>query len=564
MDYISNMNELKIGLLLDDYNIPAWSYKMIKNIIESDFAVIKLVVLNANPINLQKNNISSKRHNYYGQIISGLFREGLEALYRNLIERHTFLPDANKTVDCNPLLNNFPTIKVRTNRKGKVDYFSHADILKIKGCQIDILVKCGFGVLKGDILKAAKHGVWFCQHSDIAINRGGPPGFWESMQSWPETGSALIILTEDIDNYKVLYKAYSCTEIFSVKDNKSNYYWKTLSFMTRMMEELYTSGEKKFFEKIEDNNKHPMFYSEKLYTKPSNFELSKLILNKIKEKTRYLYEEKFYFNQWILMFHMNNTFSSSLWRYQKIIPPKDRFWADPHIIYKNNKYYIFIEELVYSFKNGHIAVIVMDDDGSYTPPQPIIRQKYHMSYPFVFEHENTFYMIPETSANKTIELWEATEFPFKWEHKMNLMENVEAYDTTLLYHKDKWWLFANMVTYDGASDWDELFLFYAKELFNNDWQPHLLNPIVSDCKSSRPAGKIFKKNGSLYRLSQNCSRRYGYGFNISEIITIDKDHYAEKVVSKVEPNWDKNIIGTHTFNRANKLYMIDALYKRRK
>ena len=558
------MNELKIGLLLDDYNIPAWSYKMIKNIIESDYAVIELVVLNANPISLP-NNISSKRHNHYGQIISGLIREGLEALYRNLIERHTFLPDAIKTVNCKPLLNNFPTINVMTDRKGSIDHFSDTDILKIKECQIDILVKCGFGVLKGGILKAAKYGVWSFQHSDIAINRGCPPGFWESMESWPETGSALVILTEDIDNYKVLYKSYFCTKMFSVKDNKSNYYWKTLSFMTRMMAELYKTGEKKFFKKIEDNNKHPMFYSEKLYTKPSNFELAKLTLNKIKEKTRYLYEEKFYFNQWILMFHMNDPFSSSLWRYIKIIPPKDRFWADPHIIYKDNKYFIFIEECVYSLKNGHIAVIVMEDDGSYAPPKLVIRQKYHMSYPFVFEHENTFYMIPETSANKTIELWEATEFPFKWAHKMNLMEGVEAFDTTLLYHKDKWWLFANMVANDGAgSDWDELFLFHAKDLFSKNWQPHILNPIVSDCKSSRPAGKIFKKNGTLYRPSQNCSLRYGYGFNLSEIREIDKDHYAEKLVSRVEPNWDKNIIGTHTFNRVNKLHVIDALYKRRK
>ena len=41
----------------------------------------------------------------------------------------------------------------------------------------------------------------------------------------------------------------------------------------------------------------------------------------------------------------------------KIIPPKDRFWADPHVLFKDNKYYIFIEEYIFNKKKGHISVI---------------------------------------------------------------------------------------------------------------------------------------------------------------------------------------------------------------
>lgn len=39
-------------------------------------------------------------------------------------------------------------------------------------------------------------------------------------------------------------------------------------------------------------------------------------------------------------------------------------------------------------------------------------------------------MIPESSANKTIELWKCTEFPLKWEKHSNLIENIEAVDST--------------------------------------------------------------------------------------------------------------------------------------
>ncbi len=35
-------------------------------------------------------------------------------------------------------------------------------------------------------------------------------------------------------------------------------------------------------------------------------------------------------------------------------------------------------------------------------------------------------MIPETSANKTVELWKCTDFPLKWEKHSNLLEGIEA------------------------------------------------------------------------------------------------------------------------------------------
>ncbi len=206
----------------------------------------------------------------------------------------------------------------------------------------------------------------------------------------------------------------------------------------------------------------------------------------------------------------------------------------------------------------------MDEEGNYSDPEVVLDKPYHLSYPFIFEHESELYMIPESAENRTVELYKCVDFPLRWEFQMNLMEQVTAVDATLIFHQDKWWMFANITENEGASSWDELFLFSSDDLFSQNWTPHPLNPIVSDCKSSRPAGKIFIESGTLYRPSQNCSNHYGYGFNISEITTLNDEHYAETIVSKVTPDWDKNIIGTHTFNRAGSLHIIDAIYKRRK
>jgi len=555
--------KLRIGLLLDEYSVSAWTLKMIKNIVHSYFAEISLVVINDNEKVVTSNKtLYSKIINNKGRIVYLLVRRVLEMIYCKLIERNTYLPDSSKNENCESLLLKYPVIKVKTTRKKFSDYFHDNDINKIREQKIDIFVRCGFSILRGDILNSAKYGIWSFYHGDNFRNRGGPAGFWESMESWPETGSLLQILTEDLDTGKVLYRSYSCTDSMSVQDNKSNYYWKSLSFMTRKMHELYRMGEKDFFDKVEHENRHPIFYSERLYTKPTNRELTKITFNKVKEKAKILLENKFLLNQWILMFHMKDQFSSSLWRYKKIIPPKDRYWADPHIIFKDKKYFIFIEEYLYKTQKGHISLFTMDESGIYSEPEVILDKPYHLSYPFIFEYENDYYMIPESCSNKTIELYKCVEFPNKWEFKMNLIEDIVAVDATILRHDNKWWMFANVRENYGSSAHDELFLFYSNDLFSSKWKPHVQNPIVSDCKSARPAGKIFSENGRLYRPSQNCSVRYGYGFNINEIILLSENSYAEKLVSRIEPNWDKDIVGTHTFNRVNSLHIIDAIYKR--
>ncbi len=223
-----------------------------------------------------------------------------------------------------------------------------------------------------------------------------------------------------------------------------------------------------------------------------------------------------------------------------------------------------LSDYLFEEQKGHISLLIIDGDGNYDNPVKVLERPYHMSYPFVFEWENELHMVPETGGNRTVELYRCTEFPYKWELVMNLMENVEAYEATLFYHGNKWWIFANMIENRGASSWDELFLFHSENLLSTDWIPHPLNPVISDVKSARPAGKIFEQNGKLYRPSQNSSVRYGYGFNINEITTLDEHEYLEQVIAVAEPKWNKDILATHTFNYDHGLSVIDGLMRRRR
>lgn len=559
-------NKLKVGLLLDETVLAAWQRRMIEIIQQSDYAEISLVVRNTNPVVGPQptfiRKVAAKLTS--GRLWSAIVRKILTIVERRLVDKPGHLPDASRKIDCAHIFAGIETLTVSPRRQHFSDYIEGEDLVNIQAHEVDVFVRLGFRILRGGILRSARYGVWSYHHGDNMVNRGGPPGYWEVMESSPETGSILQMITEDMDNGIVIYRSFSSTNDMSLADNANNFYWKTLHFIPRKLQELYKDGDKQFFARLKEKNAHPNFYDRRLYKVPTNSELSILLWKKLLRKFRNKWEYIFYFDQWFLLYDIRDGLSTSLWRFKHITPPKDRFWADPFVVARDDKYYIFIEEFVYSTPKGHISLIIMDKSGSFEPPVRVLETPYHLSYPFIFEFENDTYMIPESRANRTVELYKCTSFPHKWEFQKNLMVNCDAADSTLFQSQGKWWLFANQIETDGASPWDELFLYYSDSPLSDKWIPHPQNPVVSDVKSARPAGNLFMRDGRIYRPSQNCSGHYGYGFNICEITKLTETEYEEKIVSKIEPKWDRRIISTHTLNYEDGLTIVDGQFRRAK
>lgn len=551
-----NKQKLRIGLLLDDYHAPAWCYEMVQQIVQSEYAEVRLMVMNQVP-NEPKPPLYKRIWRNRRVIGHALYRKFENKVYRtspDIFEQK----DLNEILDCE-------TIKVTPKRTKFSDRFEAEDIEEIKKHDIDIFIRMGFRILRGEILKVARHGIWSYHHGDNAVNRGGPAGLWEVLERWNETGVVLQILNEDLDGGLILEKSYSCTDSISVNRNLHNYYWKAATFIPRQLKTLYEMGETAYFEKIEAKNVAPCFYYNPLYIIPKNAQLLPRLIALYAKKIKQKIANLFYFNQWQLLFKLNKKsgVSTSFFRFKRILPPKDRFWADPFVIKKNGKYYIFLEELLYKTNKGHIAVMEMDEKGKYTEPQTVLKRDYHLSYPFLIEDADELYMMPETMENNSIELYKCMDFPLKWEFEKTLIPDVQAVDATILKKDDTYWLFANVKAHPAASPHDELCLFYADSL-KGDWTAHPQNPIVSDVKTARPAGKIFEHKGKLYRPAQNCSKHYGYGMQICEIKTLNKEQYEEINVQSIYPNWAKDLISTHTLNNADGLTIIDALIRRRK
>ncbi len=544
---------LRVGLLMDSLVLPAWAYETLVTVQQSAYATFQLIVLN--------DSSAPNNRNLFSKVVLN-WHSILYLAYRKLDDRmFARAPDAFEPRNAADLLRDIPVIRVTPKRSKHSDWFQDDDVERIGTYHIDVFVRLGFRILRGRILQTARYGVWSYHHGDNTVNRGGPPGFWEVLEGHAVTGSILQRVSEDLDNGTVLSRSFSATDQLSVRRSQNNYYWKSVSLLPRKLQELHLLGGAEFFRRANSRN-HLTFYSDRLYVAPRNKEFVRLFGKHLVRYGTQKVKNALFGDQWILLFDMHDGLSSSLWRFKRIVPPRDRFWADPHVVYRDGRYHIFIEEFLHGSGKGHIAVIEMDETGRYSKPTTVLERPYHLSYPFVFEWNGDYYMIPESSANNTVEVYKCVEFPTRWVFCTTLMENISAFDATPFFDGQRWWLFTNIRERQGASELDELFLFYADTPLSGHWTAHAANPVVSDVRRARPAGRIFEYRGQLYRPSQDSSRGYGYAVKINRLVTLSETEYREEEVSAIEPHWANDIRGVHTLSHAHRLTVVDARLRR--
>ncbi len=409
----------------------------------------------------------------------------------------------------------------------------------------------------------SKYGAWSC-HSPRGDrrrpDRGGLQEVWEGQ---PVTAVTLTALTPS-GIPLLLAQGWFQTDPLSQQRNQHRLYWKAGSLMTRELDEarlrehFRTSGRPASFRK-----------NERIAAKSDDSPISPGFLESVSRSARAAARRKYnrwvYSDQWILLYKYTSDPSApvSLDELQRIVPPADRFWADPHVIRRDGRYYVFLEEYLYSTRLGHISVMELDDQGGFTPPVPVLKRDDHLSYPFLFEYEGDLYMIPETLARKSIELYRCRRFPDQWEFVHALMSNVEAVDTTVASSGGHWWLFVAVKDNPGSAVSDELFLFHADSPLAQNWTEHPASPIVRDIRSARPAGGIFEREGKLFRPGQIGVPRYGYGINVHEITQLTLDVYEERLVHSITPDVGSPIQGTHTFTQAPGIIIMDGIFRRR-
>jgi len=521
------MNKLRVGVILPDNMSPAWVTRMLEQVRDSSHAEVTALVYASGSD--RQDNFASKLYGIHLQFDQRIYRPGSDPWERR---------------DIRKILQN--TRILGENLPERVS--------RLKALRLDILLNLSLDALPKSLLDIARFGVWSLRCNDTRVTTGMKIG-WEEVSR----GKSLMRCAVDVqrnDTVHVVTESVMAAHPYSLTINQAAFLWRASDVIPRAFRQLFSSGEREFFAQAKPGKPAGV------NSGPAILQIFSLAWKQAVRTFENKIWRRWFPDRWALMAGVGSGEEPFNWsRLRPIVPPRGAFWADPFIFEREGRTYILFEEYIYKNKMGRISCVEIKKDGHVSIPQIVLERPYHLSYPFIFGYRGEFYMIPESAQNRTIDIYRCTRAPDQWVFHKTLMQGVRAADTTLIEHAGLWWLFATIAG-RGGSTWDELHLFHTDNPLSDIWTSHPMNPIISDVRSARPAGRIFRRDGGLIRPSQDSSLRYGYAINLNHIIRLTTTEYIEERIERIEPPHSGKILATHTYNRSGDFLVLDALLKR--
>lgn len=247
-------------------------------------------------------------------------------------------------------------------------------------------------------------------------------------------------------------------------------------------------------------------------------------------------------------------------------PKPLRFQADSFLFVKGDELFLFYEQQHWD-DPGCIAMVKTRDLKTWTRPLIVLKEPFHLSFPFVFEEGGHIYMIPESQESDSIRLYQANDDLTYFSYVRTLLKQKRepeisfSYNDSFVYYKDGiYYLFTSY-----QKDW-----MYYQELYMSDdilqgvFTRHPQSPICMSNEFGRNGGSLVHYKGKLLRVTQDCHRDYGDNISLMEINQIDENHYEEKLFKQnVFPKNSIFVDGGHQLNIAqfNGKYVYATDYK---
>src|SRR5262249_61115094 len=109
--------------------------------------------------------------------------------------------------------------------------------------------------------------------------------------------------------------------------------------------------------------------------------------------------------------------------------------ADPFMIRADGAWYMFFEVL--SCEKGVIAFATSSDALNWSYQRVVLEERFHLSYPYVFEWRGEYLMVPETLKAGSIRLYKTSSFPDSWQFAGNLIDTVGADPSPFRYARKR-------------------------------------------------------------------------------------------------------------------------------
>lgn len=526
---------LSFGIMLDSFTVQKWQAETIKLLIDNGI-ILKCVILN---------DEEPAKQPFFTKIKTYPYKKTLFRVWNH----YWFKPECKADTYIGNFVGNCTIIRCKTQKHKAYNFFSNEDIHSIYEQGLDFILRFGFDLIRGNILKTTHFGIWSFHHDDERIIRGGPPGFWEFMRGIPANGTILQSITSELDKGYIVKRIQFNTLLHSYKANLNQLYFGSECLPLLACREIQVYGKTNgHFSKSKAPIVHP----------PRNLAMLKYFWLCVYRKIKFHIHDLFRQEDWnvgycncsLENFLQERPSHKDIFWLKK--PSKSQYLADPFVITTNKDTYIFFEW--YSYKEGKSDIAVALKSENFSKYHKISNFKEHRSYPFVFSKNNTIYCIPEAYQTKKVILYRFDESDLSLKEDSVLLEGKPYVDPTLCFHDGKWFLFVSPQEQSHTN----LEIFWSENT-RGPYKPHLQNPVKIDCHGSRPAGKIVEINGRLTRPSQDSTAHYGQAIVMQEINELDEQRYKEEVSEVIFPfshaKYDK---GIHTINSDGKITVFDS------
>ena len=222
----------------------------------------------------------------------------------------------------------------------------------------------------------------------------------------------------------------------------------------------------------------------------------------------------------------------------EIRAPRGSYFADPFPWMHNGQPWLFVEEFRYRENAGRLVALPLADEAVARVAHPLRVADGHLSFPFLFAYGGELFLLPESSQARTVDLYVCEQFPDRWRLQRRLLVDVDAADSVLVRHADRWWLFTSVR--DSRDQPRHLAIFHTDDLLTGEWQSHPINAkhLYADRTygTGRCAGGIVPlTDGTLLRPVHCSQRYYGEGTKLMRIEALTPDVFSEFEFSGEHP-----------------------------
>jgi hypothetical protein len=555
---------LRLGIMLNSSTQPGWVARLLDGITTSGAAEIVCII---------QYDIRNDVQSLAARVPPGRkpsakpFSRRAYALYSRidtaLARRRLTQPDRTGLIDVSPWFAGVTVLHKHAIERSDGCLITDSDLANIRREALDVILALGSDTWTGEILSAARFGIWFYSWGAHHRGREDVELFWAVSDAHSMTSCSLSILGEPAAPLRVIGRLEAPVHSRSLHVTRRKTYANAVSLTLRCMRQFQRCGVDGVKGKMLDTFPESSEPATLRRGAPTNLELllflSRLTLRWLRFRWQYRHGEWWFLalRRRPLAFPADSEESDRLKGFAPLPATPGHSYADPFLLEEKGATHLFFEDLDKNLGKGVISHSQLSVDGTLSRPTTVLQRPYHLSYPFIFRWNGQIYMVPETGHNRTIELYRCRTFPDSWILESVLLEGWRATDTTLHQSDDgRWWMF---VAIDELGEGcPALFLFQATTPLG-PWHPHPQNPVQTNQRHTRPAGRLFHREGKLLRPAQDGSVRYGGGLWLMEVLELAEESYRERPLIRVGPEWLDGNLCLHHLDATDRFEVIDGM-----